>query len=66
MGHRLEGEQARCDKQDLAFGEKAAGGGFGQVYKGKYLGLDVAIKSIDKVNDPTYHKYIEREVLLLR
>jgi len=48
--------------QDLEFGERIGKGNFGEVYKGTYLGTDVAIKRLFFVDDDFMQKYIEREM----
>lgn len=52
--------------EDLAFKETIGKGSFGSVFKGNYLGVDVAIKKIEKADDPEYLKYIDREVSMLQ
>lgn len=52
--------------EDLVFKETIGKGSFGSVYKGNYLGVDVAIKKIEKADDPEYLKYIDREVSMLQ
>lgn len=51
---------------DLVFKETIGKGSFGSVYRGNYLGVDVAIKKIEKADDPEYLKYIDREVSMLQ
>jgi len=51
---------------DMNIGEELAKGSFGKVYKGSYLGVEVAIKQIFRHNDPAYMKYIEREISVLK
>ena len=48
------------------FKETIGKGSFGSVFKGNYLGVDVAIKKIEKADDPEYLKYIDREVSMLQ
>jgi len=52
--------------EDLVFKETIGKGSFGSVFKGNYLGVDVAIKKIEKADDPEYLKYIDREVSMLQ
>jgi len=47
---------------DLELGERIGKGNFGEVYKGTYLGTDVAIKRLFFVDDDFMQKYIEREM----
>jgi len=47
---------------NLEFGELIGKGNFGEVYKGVYLGTDVAIKKLFFVDDDFMQKYIEREM----
>ncbi len=54
------------DYNELEFTKEIARGSFGKVYKGTYLGVDVAIKLILRHDDPTYMKYIEREISVLK
>eukprot|EP01116_Phalansterium_solitarium_P013293 TRINITY_DN3062_c0_g1_i1.p1 TRINITY_DN3062_c0_g1~~TRINITY_DN3062_c0_g1_i1.p1 ORF type:complete len:730 (-),score=188.67 TRINITY_DN3062_c0_g1_i1:198-2387(-) len=51
---------------ELVFEKEIATGSFGKVYRGTYLGVDVAIKQILRHNDPAYMKYIEREICVLK
>ena len=51
---------------DLEFTNEIARGSFGKVYKGNYLGMEVAIKQILRHDDPAYLKYIEREISVLK
>jgi len=48
--------------EDLEMGERIGKGNFGEVYKGTYLGTDVAIKRLFFVDDDFMQKYIEREM----
>lgn len=50
----------------MNFTEEIARGSFGKVFKGTYLGVDVAIKQIFKHDEPAYMKYIEREISVLK
>ncbi len=43
-----------------------AGGNFGQVLKGNYLGTEVAVKKLLDIDDEFMHKYIEREMAILK
>ncbi|GAM20023.1 hypothetical protein SAMD00019534_031980 [Acytostelium subglobosum LB1] len=52
--------------ENLEFKERIGKGSFGSVFRGTYLGLDVAIKKIEKADDPEYLKYIDREVSMLQ
>ena len=54
------------DFGELEFTKEIARGSFGKVFKGTYLGVDVAIKQILRHNDPAYMKYIEREISVLK
>ncbi|EFA75400.1 RasGEF domain-containing protein [Heterostelium album PN500] len=52
--------------ENLEFKERIGKGSFGSVFRGLYLGLEVAIKKIEKADDPEYLKYIDREVSMLQ
>jgi len=52
--------------QDMELIERIGKGNFGEVWKGKYLGLEVAIKKLFFVDDDFMQKYIEREMDTLR
>ncbi|KAF2071323.1 hypothetical protein CYY_007354 [Polysphondylium violaceum] len=52
--------------EELVFKEVIGKGNFGCVYRGTYLGVEVAIKQIPTFDDPDYCKYTEREVRALR
>jgi len=54
--------QWKVNFEDLDFGERIGKGNFGEVYKGSYLGTDVAIKKLFFVDDDFMQKYIEREM----
>jgi len=54
------------DFADLIFEKQIARGSFGKVYKGTFLGIPVAIKSILRHDDPAYIKYVEREISILK
>jgi len=54
--------QWKVNFQDLEFGERIGKGNFGEVYRGTWLGTDVAIKKLFFVNDDFMQKYIEREM----
>ena len=46
------------DLEDL---EEIGGGNFGQVFRGSYMGIEVAVKKMLDVDDEDMHKYITRE-----
>lgn len=54
--------QWKVDFNNLDLGERIGKGNFGEVYKGTYLGTDVAIKKLFFVDDDFMQKYIEREM----
>ena len=54
--------QWKVNFDDLDLGERIGKGNFGEVYKGTYLGTDVAIKKLFFVDDDFMQKYIEREM----
>lgn len=43
-----------------------ASGNFGQVLRGTYLGTEVAVKKLLDIDDEFMHKYIEREMAILK
>lgn len=56
---------------DIKFGDlenlqDLSSGNFGKVYRGTYLGTPVAVKKLLDVDDEFMHKYIEREMGILR
>lgn len=51
------------DLEDL---EEIGGGNFGQVFRGSYMGIEVAVKKMLDVDDEDMHKYITREMLTVR
>jgi len=54
--------QWKVNYKDLVFGPMIGKGNFGEVYKGTWLGTDVAIKKLYFVDDEFMQKYIEREM----
>jgi len=51
---------------DLENLQDLSSGNFGKVYKATYLGTQVAVKKLLDVDDEFMHKYIEREMGILR
>jgi len=51
------------DLEDVQFFNK---GNFGCLYKAKYFGTDVAVKKLLDIENKAMHKYIEREMSLLK
>lgn len=41
-------------------------GNFGCLYKAKYFGTDVAVKKLLDIENKAMHKYIEREMSILK
>lgn len=54
------------DYADLQGLHPIGGGNFGQVLRGTYHGTEVAVKKLLDVEDEFMHKYIEREMAILR
>ncbi|CAK9783540.1 unnamed protein product [Cutaneotrichosporon oleaginosum] len=52
--------------EDIVWGERIGGGSFGSVFKGQYLGVDIAIKEIHSSTEYNVHKYFEREWRIMR
>lgn len=52
--------------EDLKFVKTIGKGNFGKVYKGTYVGTEVAIKQLYYVDDDDMQKYIEREMVTLK
>jgi len=51
---------------DLENMKDLSAGNFGVVYKAQYFGTDVAVKKLLDVDDTFMHKYIEREMAILK
>lgn len=54
--------QWKLDFDEIHLDERIGKGNFGEVYKGTYCGLDVAVKKLYFVDDDFMQKYIEREM----
>ncbi len=52
--------------KDIQFTKTIGKGNFGKVYRGNYLGTEVAIKQLYYVDDEDMQKYIEREMATLK
>lgn len=69
MAHLLKGpgnDPWDIDFDNIQVIEKIGGGNYGNVYKGYYFGTPIAIKQILDVDDEFMHKYIEREMAILK
>ncbi|KAK8844601.1 hypothetical protein IAR55_006448 [Kwoniella newhampshirensis] len=51
---------------DIVWGQRLGAGSFGSVYKGSYLGIDIAIKEVLPSTEYDVHKYFEREWRIMR
>ena len=51
---------------DLVFEKKIGKGNFGEVWRGSYKNLEVAIKKLFFVDDELMQTYINREMVTLR
>jgi len=54
--------QWKIPLEEIQFADVIGKGNFGEVWKGSYLGTDVAIKKLFFVDDQFMQKYIEREM----
>nr|XP_019014211.1 TKL/LISK/LISK-DD1 protein kinase [Kwoniella pini CBS 10737]OCF52992.1 TKL/LISK/LISK-DD1 protein kinase [Kwoniella pini CBS 10737] len=52
--------------EDIKWGQRLGAGSFGSVYKGSYLGIDIAIKEVLPSTEYDVHKYFEREWRIMR
>ncbi|GFZ44643.1 hypothetical protein JCM24511_02367 [Saitozyma sp. JCM 24511] len=52
--------------EDIVWGERLGAGSFGSVFKGTYLGIDIAIKEVLPSSEYDVHKYFEREWRIMR
>ena len=64
----LSAEEATIPFEALEFGETVGSGAFGQVFRGKYRGVDVAIKAlaVRALQSDNMIKYLHTEVAALR
>jgi serine/threonine protein kinase len=51
---------------DLENLQDLSSGNFGKVYRGTYFGTEVAVKKLLDIEDEFMHKYIEREMAILK